>query len=1507
MSLLFARETLRLMRGRRIAPANIIAGCRKTLSLSGVIVSLLFITVAAMSLTVSAQTINFENPPYTTGTIHNQDGWSSLGGAGLGCANYDHKVTTNNASAPVSFGAQSLRISNAVTSGCFSDQTFSKSNPNEAGETTAQNGGLSGGTRQTIFVSQFSIASAVPSAQQSGLYMSVSPDRGDGARMGYLRFEDQADGIHVFFDDYIDAAPFGGAVGDAAGCGNEDDFTDIDIATLSRAIPHTIKFVMKFNEGPRNDIVEIYIDGVLKKTGTSWEDYFRYCEGNPTRTVDSLLFRTGGASTPAPATLGNGFLIDSMSAATNSILLVDDNGAQCPTASYTSIQTAINAANPGDTIQVCAGTYNEDVNANKAGLILDGAGAATTTILGPSGGSTSTITVGASNVEIKGFTITRQGNAPATWNDPLNTAGISVQGTSITGMLVHDNILTGNRTGIDVNNSNGHTIRNNQINFNRTGLIFRNQTDNITFVENFVRDNWTVGILFLDASGGTNSPVQTALNSIFSNNNISGNWYGQIVDRQSGGSLPAPGTTNTKNFRGNWFGTTAPVTTTANSAEPGYAAQIPVAYGGTATNPGGQPDIAGPASANFSTTPILTSGTDTNVETTPGRGTFGFQSAAVTITPANAQNWSFFDESPSGGSGSGAYSVLPAGAPLGIGSARLTVDSTGRENLFNNGAMFLGTRFDQITRLGYSSYQNTSPSNPDVAISLQFAVDYNLNDANTTFQGRLVYEPYQGAPSGTVQQNVWQTWDALAGKFWATRTNATGSNGLCPQSNPCTRAQLLAAFPNLGIHTDPVHGGLIFRLGGPIAGGFTGSVDKFVYGVNGVDTTFDFDPAQPTVTINQASGQADPTSVSPINFTVTFSEPVNGFTSSDVVLSGTANPTTAVISGGGPTYNVAVSGMNASGTVIATIPANVATSTASGAPNQASTSTDNTVTYNYIVISGQIVDASNQPIPNVSVALSGAQSMTTMTNASGNYSFSGLFGGSYLITPTLSGYTFEPINRSYTGVNVSITNANFVGRTGASPRIVRVVNAYTTPGQNVTVPIELVSQGNENSVGFSLTYDQSLVFNPMVALGSAAAGGSLVVNNSTAGQVGVLVALPSGQSFTTGTRQIATVTFSTAANTASNTPVNFSGTPVIRRVANPNADPLPASFTDGFIVFSQGYEADVANRFTGDGVLAVDDFTQIGRFVAGLDTINPNYNEFERADNAPRGTKGDGSLDVTDFTQAGRYVAGLDAYQTAGGPTTASLFSFLPSSLRSSGTQQVEKGAQRDNIALPRIVRVVNTQTSPGQQVTVSIEIDAEGDEAGVGFTVSYDPTKLSNPLVQLGTGMQGATLIPNTMTVGKVGVAATYIGNTIQAGTRQVFTIRFDVAANAAPGQTPLMFTGAPPVVNRVSSVTAQPLTTTFADGFVTILAPTAASVVVAGQVLSATGQPVPNAKVFLTNELGVKRQALTNAFGYYGFEDVTVGETYIISAVAKRYTFTPRVITLNEELTSLNLVAEP
>src|SRR5207302_1346442 len=104
------------------------------------------------------------------------------------------------------------------------------------------------------------------------------------------------------------------------------------------------------------------------------------------------------------------------------------------------------------------------------------------------------------------------------------------------------------------------------------------------------------------------------------------------------------------------------------------------------------------------------------------------------------------------------------------------------------------------------------------------------------------------------------------------------------------------------------------------------------------------DTVVPTVTVNQASAQADPTKTSPINFTVVFSKSVTGFTASGVTLGGTAGGTkTIIVTGSDSTYNVAVSGMT-DGTVTASVSA-AAASDGAGNANTASTSIDNSVTY----------------------------------------------------------------------------------------------------------------------------------------------------------------------------------------------------------------------------------------------------------------------------------------------------------------------------------------------------------------------------------------------------------------------------------------------------------------------------------------------------------------------------------------------------------------------------------
>lgn len=128
------------------------------------------------------------------------------------------------------------------------------------------------------------------------------------------------------------------------------------------------------------------------------------------------------------------------------------------------------------------------------------------------------------------------------------------------------------------------------------------------------------------------------------------------------------------------------------------------------------------------------------------------------------------------------------------------------------------------------------------------------------------------------------------------------------------------------------------------------------YTGNPVQTPSDCTP--PGVTVNQAASQADPTNTSPINFTAVFSEPVFDFTDADVALSGTAGATTAVVTGGPTTFNIAVSGMTTGGTVSAAIPAGAATD-AAGNGNTASTSTDNSVTFGF-----DVADDDQDGVPN---------------------------------------------------------------------------------------------------------------------------------------------------------------------------------------------------------------------------------------------------------------------------------------------------------------------------------------------------------------------------------------------------------------------------------------------------------------------------------------------------------------------------------------------------------------
>jgi len=204
---------------------------------------------------------------------------------------------------------------------------------------------------------------------------------------------------------------------------------------------------------------------------------------------------------------------------------------------------------------------------------------------------------------------------------------------------------------------------------------------------------------------------------------------------------------------------------------------------------------------------------------------------------ASAMNGWVFDPDGFPG-GSAGFAAGPAAPPYGAGSLRLQVSGTARQIAAT--AAHNGTRFDQITNLQYSTYQTTTQ--PNLAISLQFNVDYDLTDSNTGWQGRLIFEPYVTG-NGTVVPGVWQTWNPLGGKWWA--SGAPG-NTLCPQSAPCTWSQVKANWPNAGIHA--TLGAVILKAGGPWAT-FDGNADLLLLGINQAVTLYDFEPEPACTTV----------------------------------------------------------------------------------------------------------------------------------------------------------------------------------------------------------------------------------------------------------------------------------------------------------------------------------------------------------------------------------------------------------------------------------------------------------------------------------------------------------------------------------------------------------------------------------------------------------------------------------------------------------------------------------
>lgn len=177
-------------------------------------------------------------------------------------------------------------------------------------------------------------------------------------------------------------------------------------------------------------------------------------------------------------------------------------------ADYATIQAAVNAALPGDTINVAAGTYGQvTIPSGKNGLQLLGAGQANTII--EVADNTYGIQVGSQSVTISGFWIRKTGGTGGSFvTSCADNCGIqfAASGTSGAHTVISNNKIEGFYDG--VGGSGGvqfWDITGNTFNNNRTGVFFNTSDDMLVSGNTF--SNYFAG------TGGTESTSNITISS----------------------------------------------------------------------------------------------------------------------------------------------------------------------------------------------------------------------------------------------------------------------------------------------------------------------------------------------------------------------------------------------------------------------------------------------------------------------------------------------------------------------------------------------------------------------------------------------------------------------------------------------------------------------------------------------------------------------------------------------------------------------------------------------------------------------------------------------------------------------------------------------------------------------------------------------------------------------------------------------------------------------------------
>ena len=236
----------------------------------------------------------------------------------------------------------------------------------------------------------------------------------------------------------------------------------------------------------------------------------------------------------------------------------------------------------------------------------------------------------------------------------------------------------------------------------------------------------------------------------------------------------------------------------------------------------------------------------------------------------------------------------------------------------------------------------------------------------------------------------------------------------------------------------------------------------------------------------------------------------------------------------------------------------------------------------------------------------------------------------------------------------------------------------------------------------------------------------------------------------------------------------------------------------------------------------------------------------------------------------------------------------------------------------PRTLKVVTLGPGCGGFVGhVIIDLDSEGNEAALGFSLNFDPAILSNPHVDLSAYSVSRGFIlsvnENNVANGQIGILIDTGGSGIEASPpdRRVVHVAFDVASGSPEGPSPVTFAPntvpLPATLRSTSDAAGNLLPTVYQDGSLMIGGSgctTSAGVSVGGRVMNPDGGGLRSVQVVLTDSKGVRRSVTTSSLGYYQLDNVKAGETYVIAASSRRYRFNSRVLQVADSLTNVDFV---